>query len=101
MRSHDWLRKYLEYIKIFRPNASAVKTKEILLRFAFGYHEGRESEMGTSMPIWANGAFEPVRVRLIQGKAELLSGMDIIKKLDLAGNFGAINPMLGRVDGER
>ena len=44
--------------------------------------------MGAPIPIWANGALKPVRVRLIRGRAELLPGMDIIKKVDSAVNFG-------------
>ena len=44
--------------------------------------------MGAAIPIWADGASRPARVRLIRGKAELRSAMDIIvKKLDSAVNF--------------
>ena len=32
--------------------------------------------------------FKPARATLIRGKSELLLGMDIVKKLDSAANFG-------------
>ena len=44
--------------------------------------------MGTAIPIWAQGNFKPARVRLTRGKAELLSGIDIVRKLDIAVRFG-------------
>ena len=43
-----------------------------LLRFAYGGREGRDSLMGESIHIWADGAFKPARLRLIRGKSELL-----------------------------
>ena len=36
-----------------------------------------------------NGDFKPVRIRLITGKTELLPGMHIVKKLDIAVCFGS------------
>ena len=51
------------------------------MRFVFGNHQGRTSEASTVLPIWVNGAFRQVRVRLIQGKTELLTGMHIVNKL--------------------
>ena len=100
MRSHARLRKYLERIKGFFPNATISRTKNKLLRFAFWNHEARDSTMGDSIPIWADGMFQPARVRLIRGKTELLLGMGIIKKLDLTVNFGGTNSSLGREDGK-
>ena len=50
-------------------------------RFAIWNHQGRTSGAITGLPIWVNGSFRPVRVRLIRGKAELLLGMHIVKKL--------------------
>ena len=44
--------------------------------------------MGEVIPIWVDGTSEPVRLGLIRGKAELISGTDIAKKLDLTVNFG-------------
>ena len=44
--------------------------------------------MGTAIPIWAQGNSKPARVILIRGKSELLSGMDIVRKLDIAVRFG-------------
>ena len=41
-----------------------------LLRLASGHREGRESEIGDAIPIWANGMSKPARVRLLRGKAE-------------------------------
>ena len=52
-----------------------------MLKYVFGNHQGRDSEAITAIPIWANGIFRPLRVRLIRGKTELLSGMRIVKKL--------------------
>ena len=43
--------------------------------------------MGTAIPIWAQGNSKPARVILIRGKSELLSGMDIVRKLDIAVRF--------------
>ena len=88
MRIRAWLRKYLEYLERFYPNATIAKTKAGLLRFAFGGHEGRVSMMGAAIPIWADGTSKPALVRLIRGKSELLLGIDIIRKMDLAVNFG-------------
>ena len=82
------MRKYIEYLGSFYSKATISKTKSNLLRFEIGNHEGRDSLMGAVMPIWAGGAPKPVLVRLIRGKAELLLRMDIVKKLDLAVNFG-------------
>ena len=50
---------------------------------------GRTSGASTALPIWVNGAFGPVRVGLIRGKAELLSGMHIVKKLGAHVCFGS------------
>ena len=44
--------------------------------------------MGTAMPIWAQGNPKSLRFRLIQGKAELLLGMDIAMELDSAVRTG-------------
>ena len=87
LRSHARLQKYLEYIKSFPPKESAVKTKAKLLRIPFWGHEGRGSEMGTSIPIWENGTPMPARVMLILGIAGLLSGMDIINQVGSTVNF--------------
>ena len=51
---------------------------------------------GASIPIWADGTFKPARVRLILGKAELHSLMDIIKKLDAAVHFGRTQFRVGQ-----
>ena len=64
------------------------ETKGELLRFSFGGHQWRDSAMGAAIPIWADGEFKPVRVRLMRGKTELLSGMGIIRELDIAVRFG-------------
>ena len=45
--------------------------------------------MGALIPIWANGAFKPVRVILIRGTPELLSGMYVIRKRDITVLFGS------------
>ena len=43
--------------------------------------------MGAVIPILVGGMIKPARARLIRGISELLSGMDIVKKLDLDVNF--------------
>ena len=92
--------KYLEYIKIFYPKATISKTNGNLLRFAFVNHDGSESLMGASIPIWMDGTFKPARVRLIRAKTELLSVVDIIKKLDAAVNFGGNQFKVGQSEWE-
>ena len=67
-----------------------------LLRFSFGGHEGSDATMGGAIPIWANGTFKPSRLRLGRGNAELLSMVDIIKKLDSAVNFGSHQLKVGQ-----
>ena len=44
--------------------------------------------MGTAIPIWGNVAPKPVLFRLISGRSELLSGMDIIGKMDATLSSG-------------
>ena len=51
LRSHDWWRKYLEYLKSFHPKATSAKTPGALLRFSLGGREGRDSMMGAAIPI--------------------------------------------------
>ena len=53
-------------------------------RFVFGGHQGRDSEMGTAIPVRGKGTSKPARDVLIRGKAELLSGMDIDREIDIA-----------------
>ena len=52
-----------------------------------GGHQGRDSTLGASIPIWANGAFKQARVRPIRGITELLAAMGIIRKLDITVRF--------------
>ena len=40
------------------------------------------------IPTWSGGMFKPARAMLIRGNAELLLAIDIVKKLDVAVNFG-------------
>ena len=49
--------------------------------------DGRDLLMRDVIPICAGGTFKPARVRLTHGEAELLLGMDIVKKLAWAVNF--------------
>ena len=70
------------------------------LRFASGAHQWRDSTMAASIPIWANGTFKPARARLIRGKAELLSGMDIVRKLDVTVRFGGDQFKVGQSEWE-
>ena len=84
------LRKYWKYIK--------ARKREYI---SPGQESGG-SEHAIILPIWVGGRFRPVRVRLIGGEAELLSGMDIIGKLRIAADFGKRNfCILGVVSGKR
>ena len=56
----------------------------------------RDSLLGAVIPIWAGGTFGPVRVRLIRGESELLLGVDIVKKMDSAVNFGSDQFKVGK-----
>ena len=58
------------------------------MRFAFVNRQGRLSVTSTVLPIWVAGSFKPVRVGLIEGETELLSGMDIVSELDIRVRFG-------------
>ena len=49
----------------------------------------RTAGASTVLPIWANGVFRSLRVRLILGKTELLLGMHIVKKLGVRVCFGS------------
>ena len=64
-----------------------VKTNGELLRFAFGNRQGLDSTMGTAIPIWGQWNFKPALVMLISGKTELISDMDIVRKLDTPVRF--------------
>ena len=88
MHSYDRLRKYLERLRSFYPKATLGTPKKNCRDLRFGGHPGRVPTMVAAMPIWANGAFKPARVRLIRGKTELLSGMSIIRKIDITVRFG-------------
>ena len=81
--------KYLEYLRSFYHNDTPVKTRDEVLRYAFRNRQGRDSEASAAIPIWANCALNPTRVRLIRGKAELLLGMNIARELDIAVSFGS------------
>ena len=70
------------------PKTKLFKTKENDLGFAFGGRQGRVSATSTALPIWATDSFKPVRVSLIEGKTELLSRLDIVRKLDIRAEFG-------------
>ena len=63
-------------------------------------HQGRVSDASTALPIWKNGSFKPLRIRLITGKAELLSGMNIVKKHDIAVCFGGDRFHVGQAEWE-
>ena len=69
------------------PEGHNCENKGKLLRFSLGNHEGRDSTTGAEIHIWVGGAPKPARLRLIRGKAELLSGMDIVKQLGPTVNF--------------
>ena len=64
--------------------------------FSFGNQQGRVSAPSTVLPIWVADSFKPVRVRLIEGKTELLPGTDIVRKLDIRVEFGSKRFIVGR-----
>ena len=70
------------------------------MRFSSGNRQGRDSAIGTSTPIWAQGNSKPVRVWLIRGEAELISRIDIIRKLDIAVRFGGAQFKVGQSEWE-
>ena len=53
------------------------------------------------MPIWVDGDFKPVKIRLIDGKTELLLWMDVIRKLQLKVDFGGERFQVGQGGGKR
>ena len=44
--------------------------------------------MRTVLPIWAKDSFKPARASYAEGKTELLPGLDIKRKHDIAVDFG-------------
>ena len=74
------------------------RAKEFIL--ALGNHQGRTSGASTVLPIWVNGILRPVRVGVIRGKAELLLGILIVKKLGALVCLEAIDAMLDRANGK-
>ena len=84
----EWLRKYVGYIRSFSPMGNLSGTNGMCRDLRFRDHQWRDSAMGASVPIWAKWDFKPVSVRLIQGRTELLSGMDTIRKIDIAVLLG-------------
>ena len=98
LRSSPLLRRYVEYLRSFYAKDNLVRTREKELRFALANHQGRTSCASTVLPIWANGTFRPVRVRLIRGKSELLSGMHIVKKPGVAVCFRGDRFKVGQVE---
>ena len=50
-------------------------------------HERRDPIYGATIPIWVKDGPTPIRVRSTQGRADLLLGMDIVSKLDVAVNY--------------
>ena len=49
-----------------------------------------------SLPIWITDSFRPARARLVDGMAELLLGIDIVRKLDIALVFGSNQFRIGQ-----
>ena len=52
--------------------------------------------MCTVLPIWIEDSFKPAGARWIEGKEELLSGLDIVRKLDITVVFGIGHFMVGQ-----
>merc|ERR1712112_14123 len=59
------------------------------LKFVFGNAHGRVPVKSTVLPIWITDSFRPVRARLIDGVAEFLICLEIIRKLDITVVFGS------------
>ena len=57
------------------------------------------SIQSTVLPIWITDSFRPARVRSIEEKTELLSGLDIVKKPDISVVFGSDHIRAGHVGG--
>ena len=66
--SHAWMQRYVSYPGSFYPKTNSGKFKEGVLGLIFGNHQGRNSDSSTIMPIWVDGDFKPVKIRLINGK---------------------------------
>ena len=54
------------------------------------------SLQSTVLPIWITDSFRPTRVRLVEGKTELLLRLDIVKKLDITVVFGSDHFRVGQ-----
>ena len=71
LRSSSRLRTYMEYLMSFHKNENIATTNEKSLIFAHEGRRGRDSTIGTAMPILAQWNSKPAPVMLIRGKAEL------------------------------
>ena len=86
--------------EVFAQKRNHLKMKKKPLKFVFGNAQGRVSVESTVLPIWINDAFRPARVRLVDGMAELLLCLEIIRGLDIAVVFGSNQFRVGQGESE-
>ena len=87
----------------FYPKTKLYKKDGAPIKFVFGNPHGRVSLQSTVLPIWTTDSFRPARVRLIEGKKELLLLYNLNKpaprpthaKTFLSGNGGRPYPHRG------
>ena len=89
-------KKNVEYLGRFYQKAKLFKKKEEESRFALGNQQGRAPVTSAVLPIWVSDSFKPVRARLIEGKTELLSRIDIVRELDIRARCGIKQFAVGR-----
>ena len=68
------------------------------MRFVAGFQEFRGSANAYIAPIWAASEFNPITVRLIQGDADLLSRLDIVRNSGLTIDFTEIQFQFGQIE---
>ena len=68
--------------------ATIPKNKSRLVTICVWNRDGRDSLMDSAIPTWLGGMPKQACARLIRGRAELLAGMDIVKKMDSPVSFG-------------
>ena len=93
--SFSWLNRYFEYLGSFHPEENYLKGCKPV-KFVFGNSHGRASLQIAVLPIWTMDSFRPAWVRSIEGKTELLLGLDIVKELDITVVFGSDHFMVGQ-----
>ena len=76
------------------------KTKNLLRLSFWESRMARFANGGSNTYLGWRDVQTSARARLIRGNPELLTGADIVKKLDFAVNFGGINSSFPKVNGD-